>query len=339
MMIAAEGKDREILLGSIVSVLTTNGRDPQSSAGEEYVHAFDRHVLGSTEVSPVASVAVASPSSLAAAMGGDDECELVAEALALSALVDQTLDPDRIDVVLAYVEALGVSSHWVEDLALSRDADLTPVINDMGARNLESVTDGRLDLSTIEDVSAWLLPYGGDDADPSLAGRYHDLQALPATSFGRAFFDFYDHHGFAFPGEPGAVNEVFSTPHDATHLLSGYDTSPQGELLVSTFTSQMHPIHPFEGHVLPVIYSWHLGIEFNTLAGSYRGAFDPAKFWVAWNRGAAARSDTFSTDFEFWDHVESTLAEVADDFAIPPLAPEFRAHSTAIAGVDYHPIA
>ena len=72
------------------------------------------------------------------------------------------------------------------------------------------------------------------------------------------------------------MNEMFGTPHDCTHVIWGYDTTPQGELLVSTFTSRMHPVFPMAGHVLPVIYSWHVGIEFNKLAGSYKGALDPA---------------------------------------------------------------
>ena len=37
------------------------------------------------------------------------------------------------------------------------------------------------------------------------------------------------------------------------HVLSGYDTSLQGELLVSTFTAGMHPDEPITGHILPVI--------------------------------------------------------------------------------------
>jgi hypothetical protein len=30
-----------------------------------------------------------------------------------------------------------------------------------------------------------------------------------------------------------------------------------------TFTVGMHPLEPMAGHILPVIFSWHLGIELN----------------------------------------------------------------------------
>jgi len=339
MLIAVAAPDRSTLLGSLASVLTSSGRAPLSDAGAESILAFSRHALGDTEAVELDALALPEPDQLARAIPDGGARDLVAEALAIAALVDGELDSARIDLVLAYAAALEISAHWVEDLALSRATDLNPVIADMGARNLESVTDGRLDLAGIDDVSAWLLPYSGHGADDELAHRYRSLASLPKKSFGHAFFAFYDRHGFAMPGEPGAVNEIFGTPHDATHLLSGYDTSPQGELLVSTFTSQMHPVHPFEGHVLPVIYSWHLGIEFNKLAGSYRGAFDAAKFWVAWERGAHAHADTFRADFDFWEHVSAPLADVALAFDIPPLDDHFAAHSDAVAGVDYHPIA
>jgi hypothetical protein len=54
---------------------------------------------------------------------------------------------------------------------------------------------------------------------------------------------------------PGAIRSLaqfglgmdppgIGTPHDCTHLISSYDTTPRGGLLVSTFTSRMHPVFP-----------------------------------------------------------------------------------------------
>jgi hypothetical protein len=51
--------------------------------------------------------------------------------------------------------------------------------------------------------------------------------------------------------EPEALHEAFTCPHDSTHLLSGYSTRPQGELLVSTFTAGMHPLEPMSGTSFP----------------------------------------------------------------------------------------
>jgi hypothetical protein len=103
--------------------------------------------------------------------------------------------------------------------------------------------------------------------------------------------------------------------------LSGYSTSPQGELLVSTFTAGMHPLEPMAGHVLPVIFSWHLGIELNPLAGSWTGALHPRKFWVAWERGAETVGDPFAADWDFWALAEAPPEDLKRRYRVPPLDP------------------
>jgi len=107
----------------------------------------------------------------------------------------------------------------------------------------------------------------------------------------------------------------------ATHVLSGYDTSPHGELLVSTFTAAMHKKEPMSGHVLPVIFSWHLGIQLNEVAKSATGAFDPEGFWRAWDRGSVINVDTFGPRWSFWDAVRTPVSELRERYAIPALEP------------------
>jgi ubiquinone biosynthesis protein Coq4 len=102
------------------------------------------------------------------------------------------------------------------------------------------------------------------------------------------------------PGEEEALNFDFATRHDSAHLLAGYDTSPRGELLVSTFTAAMHRKEAMSGHVLPVIFSWHLGIALNELAGAAKGALDPQEFWHAWARGEQMKVDLFGPEWDFW---------------------------------------
>jgi ubiquinone biosynthesis protein Coq4 len=153
-----------------------------------------------------------------------------------------------------------------------------------------------------------------------LAARFRALEALPARSFGHVFWAFYRANGYAFPGDPDGLNEGFAVPHDAAHLLAGYDTSPGGEILVSTFTAAMHRKRPMAGHVLPVIFSWHLGIEINEVARSAKGALDPERFWEAWSRGAAINQDLFARAWDFWAVAGETIAALRRRYAIPPLA-------------------
>jgi hypothetical protein len=106
-------------------------------------------------------------------------------------------------------------------------------------------------------------------------------------------------------------------PHDSVHVLTGYDTKPRGELLASTFTAAMHPKYPMAGHVLPVIFSWHLGVQINEVARDASGALDPEEFWHAWAAGTAVTVDTFAPDWDFWSHVEVPLGALREHWSIP----------------------
>jgi hypothetical protein len=133
---------------------------------------------------------------------------------------------------------------------------------------------------------------------------------LPEGSFGHAFAVFYIGQKYAFSGEEAALNIKFAAPHDSSHLLAGYDTTPRGELLVSTFTAAMHRKEAMSGHVLPVLFSWHLGIALNEVAGAAKGALDPQEFWHAiarrktrvnalTARGERMKIDLFGPEWDF----------------------------------------
>lgn len=72
--------------------------------------------------------------------------------------------------------------------------------------------------------------------EPALSARYRALGQAPEGSLGRAYHDFIVANGYSFPGEKGAAAEAI-TFHDMTHVLSGYGTTPQEEILVVAFSA------------------------------------------------------------------------------------------------------
>jgi hypothetical protein len=212
------------------------------------------------------------------------------------AFVDGALDNKKLAAVLALAAKLGVKDDYVDDVAQLAQGHLHDATAHMIRANMESIL-GRP--WPDDDMMPWFMPYR-DKPDPALAARFRALGDLPATTFGHAFAVFYTANKYAFPGEPTALNFAFATPHDSSHVLAGYDTTPRGELLVSTFTAAMHRKRAMAGHVLPVILSWHLGIALNDVAGAAKGALDPKEFWHAWARGEAVTIDLFGPSFDFW---------------------------------------
>jgi hypothetical protein len=151
---------------------------------------------------------------------------------------------------------------------------------------------------------------------PPASTLYRDILRTASGVFHHQFTS----NGYNFPGEAKALNAGFSVPHDSAHVITGYDTTPRGEILVSVFTSTMHKHLPMGAHVLPVIFIWHLRIQINSVAGKAQTPMDPENFWCAWAAGAGSRADTFAPGWDFWALAERSLAEVEQSSAYPPRA-------------------
>lgn len=304
------------ILGAMRDVATAGGAAGLSEASRQSIRSCARHFLGTPDLSADTLPSVV-PRDLAAALTDPAEAETAIRCLAVSALVDGALDASKIHRVLDYAAALDSREPYLEQLQAAVSGRLAWALSDMTRQNIRSLWDQPWD--EMDDIMALLLPYRGAAADPALVARHEALGALPEGSFGRAWWEIYKKNGYAFPGDPRGANAAFTRPHDSTHVLSGYDTTPPGEILVSTFTAGMHPVLPMEGHILPVIFSWHLGIEINAFAGSAVGALDPARFWEAWARGMAMQQDLFAPGWDFWAVVEEPVESLRRRYRVPPL--------------------
>ncbi|MFN7172147.1 MAG: hypothetical protein ACK4P3_05110 [Fimbriimonadaceae bacterium] len=240
--------------------------------------------------------------------------ELIAQACAIMPFVDGKLNTEKEKRAVEIAQSLGIHEQFVQVLMELANHHLHAVIGCMIRENMISLNDGPM---PDEDTMQFFLPYR-DKPDPAFAARHEALAQLPVGTLGREYHAFYKRNQFAFPGEPNGLCIEFAHPHDTTHLLSGYDTDPHGELLVSTFTAGMHPLNPIEGHILPVIFSWHLGIKLNDIAKSTTGAFDPKDFWKAWSRGRQVTTDVFQKDWDFWSACERPLTELREEYGVPP---------------------
>lgn len=332
MLISLTDTQARLVLGAMRFVASAGGTTPLSDADRRALAAFARFVLRRDSPLAVEALPLPAAAEVADAVPDLPDRDHVVQFLIVMALVDGRVDREKIREVDAYAQALGVREDAVRQLAEVGRGHLAWVRADAARQNLRSITGRDIDMT----IDAWILPYK-ERPDPALAGRYRALKARPEGSLGRTFFDFYRDNGFAFPGEPTGLNERFATRHDSTHILSGYDTSPQGELLVSTFTAGMHPREPMAGHILPVILSWHLGIELAKLPGEVKGQLDPVKFWNAWERGSQVRTDVFADEWSLWQAASEPVAALRERYHVPPLDPRYAAGGTIPAW--YHPTA
>lgn len=308
-------RESDVILGAMRQVALAGGH-AITYADTASVLAAGRYLLRRRDLSDIGTLPAVAPSDLVSALRGNPE--LAREAvkyLAVMTMVDGGLDHRKLARVLDYSRALDIEADYLTDLVEAASGHLAWAAADMWRRNFDSVLSRS---SAGLDPNAWIRPYAGSNADPVLVARYEALSELPQNTFGKALWDFDKKNGYPFPGDPEALNAGFGTPHDSTHVVAGYDTSARGELLVSTFTAGMHPINPMSGHILPVIFFFHLGEQLNDVGHAGTGGLDPDEFWHAWARGAEMTADIFDPTWNVWDWVERDLEDLRRDWNVTP---------------------
>lgn len=305
--------------------------DPRSGRGDGVVVAAGRLLFRPAVQVELSALPRIEPQDLARAVGPNrDLAEHAAALIACASLADGRIDPERLRKVVEYAHAMHIRAGWVRDILQVARGRLAWAMADMARRNVSTFPGW----ARPDDTMPPMQPYAAQtDADKRLAERFLALEGLPGSTFGHQFWAHFRRHGFAFPGEKDAFTGLFAVPHDGLHVLSGYSTSIQGELLVSTFTGAMHRRDALRAHILPVIFEWHVGHEVNGI-GARQGALDPEKFLISWQRGASMTADVLSPDWEFWAVVDQELDQLRADYGITPLQPEHAASGQEVIVAD-----
>lgn len=266
------------------------------------------------------------PEQLMAAIGGDTWLKnRAAELIAIAAFTDGRVEVDRVRHVLAYANELKVHAPWTQVLS-----DLVAGLGDKAMHEMVILNTETFPGLAPPGETPNLLPYTGrSDADKRLYSRFVDLEGYPKDTYGHQFWVHFRRHGFRFPGQDGAFNGAFAVPHDGLHVLTGYSTSMQGEVLVSTFTGRMHRTNALSAHLLPVIFEWHMGREVNGI-GARHGSMDPWKFVVSWRRGEDSDYDVLNPKWSFWDVAGLPIADVRRRYGIAPLPEQYAASGVEI---------
>lgn len=308
-------RESDAILGAMRQVALAGGH-ALTCADTTSLLAAGRYLLRRPDLTDIGTLPAVDPNDLVATLKGAGALRQEAvKYLAIMALVDGSLDHAKLGCVLAYARALDVEADYLTDLVEAASGHLAWATADMWRKNFDSVLSRP---SAGLDPNKWIRPYDGANADPALAARYEALGTLPPNTFGKALWDFDKANGYPFPGDPQALNAAFGTPHDSTHVISGYDTSARGELLVSTFTAGMHPINPMSGHILPVIFFFHFGEQLNDVGHAGKGGLDPDEFWHAWARGRDMTVDIFKPGWDVWEWVERDLDELRRAWNVTP---------------------
>jgi hypothetical protein len=263
------------------------------------------------------------PTELADGMHTPGLADQVIQAMLLGILADGMPQPDCEKRVEVFAAALGVSLPGLRTVRLLCEQHLLLFRLDFLRRS--NFKDMFLDQyryhGGIRGVVEGILGLRGLREDPELARRYRALGDLREDTLGYAFFRHYRENGFALPGEKTGFPEG-AVYHDMTHVLSGYDTSVDGETKVGGFTAGYRRVNPFYVLLLPTL-SFSTGINV-TLADqplvsatlAHPGL--AADFIHAIERGSRVNTD-LSANWDYWPLVALPLDEARARLDIAPL--------------------
>jgi hypothetical protein len=312
-LISGASKDRIVaILGAMRSIAET-GRGA-TAADQTAIKGAARYMFGYDGPVDAKAIPAVSPDALVKTLAGSNLAEDAAKFLTIMAMMDAPVDDAKLKAVLAYAGKLGIHARYIDEIAEATQQKLQEALADMTRANLDSVLNHPWQGG---DANAWFMPYQGKAADPALVAKFVALKNLDPASFGYHFWAHFTRNGYGFPGDPTGLNADFACRHDSVHVLSGYDTTARGEILASTFTAAMHRRFPMAGHIIPVIFSLHLNVRINNVAGSIEGLLDPTEVWRAYAAGAQCKTDTFAPAWDFWAYVARPIDDLRREWNIP----------------------
>ena len=154
------------------------------------------------------------------------------------------------------------------------------------------------------------------DGDQETLDRYTRYQSLDADTFGKILTDYYRDNHFPLPGTRGAPFSNAFKIHDIHHILSGYPTTPLGELCVLAFDGAL--MNEDLGKLLIVsVAQWQVGFKIST-DPVWKNQFDPDVVFRAFERGGNCCVDYLQPDFHFTELLEEKLEDVRKRFNISP---------------------
>ena len=241
---------------------------------------------------------------------------MILQGAVLMAIADGDATRDEIAVLHQLRDALGVDEGALRSLERLADGHRTLAMFEM-MRRAPILGDirAKYGLGAFAKLVAQLI--GLQRTDEALAWRYEELGLLAEGTLGREFWRHCRQRRFGFPGERGGLQE-FTVQHDFLHVLTGYDTDPDGEMQIAAFTAGMRRDKAFFFLFFPVMM-FNVGVGPTQVAGVHTttGLFDPDKLFAAMERGHAVTRDLI-LDWDYWPEVELPVVELRRKYGISP---------------------
>ncbi len=267
-----------------------------------------------------------SPDSLASRLTEQPEISRqVIRAMVLMSMAVGPPNPAQVELVLRFAAALGVDEPATRTIQHLTEHDMLLFRFDIFRRGNagDYVREQYRSHGGFVGVAKAILGAAGILPDPKLAAQFRALKQLPTDTLGHTLYRFYTAKGFSFPGS----GEKLSLPlgalfHDLGHILGGYDTSVEGEMLVASFQAGYRRTEDAFFTILFVVVVHSAGINLTPFELTVRlgrlGEMSEDMF-IANQRGSSMNTD-LGDAWDFLPWLERPLEEAREELGVPPLS-------------------
>ncbi|CAN5360397.1 hypothetical protein BH10PSE6_BH10PSE6_14490 [soil metagenome] len=261
------------------------------------------------------------PAELAAGFPVPELRQQLVNGMLVVALADGPPSTATVARIESFANALGVSTPHVTDLRrLAEQHMLVFKLDFLRRSQVADIMKNQLEQTGPLGLAKAVLGMRGVIEDTALAARYRAWADLPEGTLGRAAWDFYKKNGFGMPGERHGFPEA-GLYHDLSHVLGGYDTDPDGEVQVASFTAGYKRERPFY-LILFAVLTFSAGVNMrptdgNTTIGVLGKPGMAERLFAAIERGSHVNVD-LSDKWDYWPYVALPLDEVRRRLNILP---------------------
>jgi hypothetical protein len=241
------------------------------------------------------------------------------------ALAEGVPSREAVAKVAEFADALEIRTPEVTDLRRLAEHQMMLFKLDFLRRSqVGEIMRNQLDQHGVVGLAKSVLGLQGLMEDQQLAARYRAWEKLPEGTVGRALLEFYRRNGFSLPGERGGFPEA-GLYHDLSHVLGSYDTSPEGEVEVASFSAGYKRHRPFYV-VLFAVMIYSAGVNVRPTADGYTTVGVLGKpgmaerMFAAIERGSHVNTD-LSDKWDYWPYVEMPLDEARRRLNIVSVSP------------------
>jgi hypothetical protein len=263
------------------------------------------------------------PAELAAGFPSPELRQQFTNGMLVLALADGVPSRETTAKVEAFAEALGIAAPELTNLRRLTEGHMLLFRLDVLRRSqVGDIMRDQLEQHGVMGLAKSVLGLRGLMEDPALAASYRAWEKLPEDTLGHAMWRYYQRNRFGMPGERGGFPEA-GMYHDFSHVLGDYDTDPEGELDVASFSAGYKRTRPFH-LVLFAVLIFSTGVNVRPTAGNVTigvlgrpGAAE--RMFAAIERGSQVSVD-LSDKWDYWPYVGLPIDEARRRLNIAPKA-------------------